>query len=132
MKTITSQQAKDLNQNFVKTRRKAIDTAIGKKDAVSSWFSLDDLKDYIAFVEKEGADKGITVNGLRIYFGAYSKNEKKANKKNLSTVFFVPTQPKKGAQQKDGLTPDGSSDVTEIDGMNDGSVGYPPSAVYPQ
>jgi hypothetical protein len=74
MGKITKEEAKELNQNFVKTRAKAIDSAIGKKDAISCWFSIEELKEYIDFVEQEGKAKGIAVNGLRIYFGAYAKN----------------------------------------------------------
>lgn len=140
MKLITSQEAKDLNKRFVKTRSKALNKIVevetGKikdKDAISSWFSLDDLKEYIAYVEAEGASKNITINGLRVYFGAYSKHDKKQDKKALSTMFFVPTQPKVGSMQKDSLGGgDGGSDVEDIDGMNEGQTGYPPSAEYPQ
>jgi hypothetical protein len=140
MKRITSKEAKELNQNFVKTRGKALDKIVetetgkpSKKDAISSWFSIDDLKEYIAYVEAEGKAKKISINGLRVYFGAYSKNDKTTDKKALSTVFFVPTTPKAGSLQKDGLLGgDGGSDVEDIDGMNDGQTGNPPSAEYPQ
>ena len=140
MKRITPKEAKELNQNFVKTRGKTLDKIVenetgkpSKKDAVSSWFSLDDLKEYIAYVETEGKAKNIRINGLRVYFGAYAKNIKKANKDALSTVFFVPTTPKVGSLQKDGvLDGDGGSDVDGIDGLNNGTTGQPPSATYPQ
>ena len=140
MNRITPKEAKELNQNFVKTRGKALDKIVEKergkpneKDAVSSWFSLDDLKEYIAYVEAEGKAKNIPINGLRVYFGAYAKNNKKAEKDALTTVFFIPTTPKVGSLQKDGGgDDDGVSDVEDIDGMNNGSVGYPPSAEYPQ
>jgi hypothetical protein len=133
MNKITPSEAKELNQNFVKTRGKAIDGAIGKKDAVSTWFSLDALKEYIAFVEKEGKSKGITVSGLRVYFGAYSTKVADVSKKNLSTVFFVPTQAKIGSQQKDGIgDPGDNSDIGDIEALNRGVLGNPPSATYPQ
>jgi hypothetical protein len=140
MKLITSEEAKELNQNFIKTRSKELDKIVEietgkpkKKDAISTWFSLDELKEYIAFVEAEGKLKNITVDGIRIYFGAYSKNDKKADKKALATVFLVPTQPKVGSLQKDGLAAVAqSSDVESMGGMNQGQTGYPPSAEYPQ
>lgn len=140
MKRITSKEARELNQNFEKTRSKKLNKIVKKeeghkheKDAISSWFSLDELKEYIAYVEEQGKEKGIDVNGLRVYFGSYAANDKKADRKGLSTVFLVPTEPRVGAQQKDGLTSvEGSSDVESIDGMNDGGFGFPPSAVYPQ
>ena len=56
MKLITSAEAKELNQNFIKTRSKELDKIVEKetgkskvKDAISTWFSLDELKEYIAF-----------------------------------------------------------------------------------
>jgi hypothetical protein len=126
MKRITSAEAKALNENFVKTRGKAIDREIGKKDAISSWFSIEELEKFIEDVKKEGTTKGKTVNGLRIYFGAYKK-------KNLSTVFIVPTEAKVGATQKDGITSEAdSSDITDIDALNYGQTGNPPEAEYPQ
>ena len=131
MGKITKEEAKELNQNFVKTRAKAIDSTIGKKDAISCWFSIEELKEYIDFVEQEGKAKGIAVNGLRIYFGAYAKNEKDPSKSNLSTVFFIPTQSKISAL-KNELEASLNMDITEIDGLNDGQYGNPPSAVYPQ
>ena len=140
MKKITSNEAKELNQNFIKTKGKALDKIVEKeeghpheKDAISSWFSLDELKEYIAYVEEQGKEQGIDVNGLRVYFGSYAKNDKKAAKKGLSTVFFVPTEARVGAQQKDGLgNEEAPSDVEGIDGMNSGGLGQPPSAAYPQ
>ncbi len=139
MKRITSAEAKELNQNFIKTRSKALDKIVevetGKpkqKDAISSWFSLDELKEYIAYVEAQGKAKNITVNGLRVYFGAYAKNDKNADKNALSTVFFIPTKPKVGSLQKDSIMLVESSDITDIDGMNGGTVGDPPSSEYPQ
>jgi len=129
MNKITPTRAKELNQNFVKTRGKAIDRTIGKKDAISAWFSIDELKEYIAFVEKEGKQKGITVNGLRVYFGAYADTDIEIPKKNMSTVFFVPTQANLGS----GNGGDGdNSDIGDIDGLNNGGLGEPPSATYPQ
>jgi hypothetical protein len=140
MKLITSEEAKELNQNFIKTRSKELDKIVeretGKpkeKDAISTWFSLDELKEYIAFVEAEGKLRDITVDGIRIYFGAYSKNDIRSNKKALATVFLVPTQPKVGSLQKDGLAAVAqSSDVESMGGMNEGGTGQPPSAFYPQ
>ncbi|WP_111707038.1 hypothetical protein [Lutibacter citreus] len=122
-----------LNQNFVNTRSAAIDKAIGKKDALSSWFSIEELKEYINYVEKEGEAKGININGIRVYFGAYSKNIKNEEKNNLSTVFLVPTKlDRQGEMQKDGLKSSENPDVEDIDGLNDGGLGNPPSSTYPQ
>ena len=139
MNKINFKEAQELNQNFIKTHSKALDKIVeietGKpkqKDAISSWFSLEELKEYIAFVEAEGKAKNINVNGMRVYFGAYAKNDKNADKGALSSVFFVPTKPKVGYLQKDSVMLVESFDITDIDGLNDGMQGFPPSAVYPQ
>ena len=133
MKKISLKEGVELNQNFVKTRSAAIDKSIGKKDALSSWFSIEDLKEYINYVEKEGEEKGITINGIRVYFGAYSNNMKNEEKNNLSTVFLVPTKlSRQGEMQKDGLRASENPDVEDLDGLNDGGLGNPPSSTYPQ
>ena len=140
MNKITPTQAKELNENFVKIKGKALNKIVeteeghsNEKDAISSWFSLDDLKEYIAFVEAEGKAKNITVNGLRIYFGSYAVKDKKESKKGLSTVFIVPTKEKDSSLNKVTATSDViSSDIDDIDGMNFGGMGFPPSATYPQ
>ncbi|WP_456424648.1 hypothetical protein [Lutibacter sp.] len=137
---ITPLEAKKLNQQFVKTRSKELNKIIekldnkpNKKDALSSWFSLEELENYIAYVKEVGVKKGIDINGLRVYFGAYGENKKNPVKNNLSTVFLVPTTPKKVQLQKNTVTVvTDSSDVESIDGLNLGTVGDPPGATYPQ
>lgn len=129
MSKINFKEAQELNQNFVKTRTKSIDIAIGKKDAISSWFSLEEIKNYISYVEEQAELKNLNVNGLRVYFGAYSNSIKNVSKKGLATVFFVPTQAKIKSDIDGG---DENSDIIDIDALNDGQVGDPPSAEYPQ
>ena len=133
---ITPVKAKELNQQFIKTRSKELNKIVKKEsgdlkkeDAISCWFSLEELKNYIAYVENEAPE----ANGLRVYFGAYSNTDKKQNKKDLSTVFFVPTKPKVEVSQNDKIAAvAGSSDIDDIDALNDGIAGDPPSAQYPQ
>lgn len=137
---ITSTEAKELNQQFIKTRSKDLNRIVKKEsgnpkkeDAISSWFSLEELENYITYVKEEGTKKGLTVNGLRIYFGAYSNNVKKQDKKDLSTVFFAPTIAKPATLQKSSSTlVESSSDIESLDALNYGQQGDPPSAAYPQ
>ena len=139
MKRITSKEAIKLNQKFIDTRSKELNKIVeretgkpNEKDAISSWFSLEDLEKFINDVKREGADMGKTVNGLRVYFGAYSKNGN-PKKDDLSTVFMVPTEAKVGASQKDGVVgEEGGNDIKELGGLNNGSQGIPPDAEYPQ
>lgn len=136
MSKINFKEAQELNQNFVKTRSKALDRIVEienrkpkEKDAISSWFSLEEIKNYISYVEEQAKLKDLNVNGLRVYFGAYSNSIKNVSKKGLATVFFVPTQAKIKSDIDGG---DENSDIIDIDALNDGQVGDPPSAEYPQ
>lgn len=137
---ITPLEAKKLNQQFVKTRSEELNKIIekldnkpNKQDSLSSWFSLEELENYIAYVKQEGGKKGIDIDGLRVYFGAYEKNLKNPAKNNYSTIFFVPTTPKKQFKSKNTIKAiEGSSDTESIDGLNLGTLGDPPSATYPQ
>lgn len=136
MSKINFKEAQELNQNFVKTRSKALDRIVEienrkpkEKDAISSWFSLEEIKNYISYVEEQAKLKDLNVNGLRVYFGAYSNSIKNVSKKGLATVFFVPTQVKIKSDIDGG---DENSDIIDIDALNDGQVGDPPSAEYPQ
>ena len=132
---ISPAEAKELNQQFVKTRSKELDKIVekldnkpNKKDALSTWFSLEEIKNYIAYVESNAPD----ANGLRIYFGAYKTKSGNADKSNVTTVFMVPTTESKGSMQKDGLGGGDPSDIGDLEGLNSGSLGNPPSATYPQ
>jgi len=138
---ITAAEAKELNQQFIKTRSKELNKIIekldnkpNKQDSLSTWFSLEELENYIAYVKEEGTKKGIVVNGLRVYLGAYKKNVKDASKNNYSTVFFAPTQAKKAVLQKSSSDyTESSSDINSMDALNMGTIGGPPpNAPYPQ
>lgn len=133
---ITPAEAKKLNHEFIKTRSKALDKIVGnldnntkKKDALSAWFSLEEIENYITYIKQQGKEKGIEINGLRIYFGAYGKDTKQSKKKNLSTVFIAPTTQNTSLKTKD-IEYFAASD-TDISPLNLGGQGDPPSAPYP-
>lgn len=132
---ITPIEAEELNQQFIKTRSKDLNKIVKKEsgdlkkeDAISCWFSLDEIKKYIAYVEGKNPE----VNGLRVYFGAYSNTDKKQHKKDLATVFFVPTKPVIESSQKIDVAGVKNSDIGTINALNGGDLGDPPSAAYPQ
>jgi hypothetical protein len=136
--TITVAKAKELSNNF-NARHDSISAMIGKPDSRSSWHSLDELEQYIAYIKKEGAAKGLNVDGIRIYLGAYGANE--AGRENYSTVFLVPTvsNAKKDTGAVGGSMDmstaadqdkDGTSDSDEISPLNYGGLGKPPSSGF--
>lgn len=142
MARISKSQAEDLCNRFVKTRGKALDKIVERetgnskeKDNISTWFSLEELEQFISDVKDEAKEKGIKLNGFRIYSGAYSKNNGNSKKKAKSTVFIVPTTPKKESSDTEimVMSSDESWDIPEIDGLNEGNTGPPPpEGTYPQ
>ena len=95
---ITVAQAKELNYNWTKFRKPAIDSItqrmVGKDDYRSAWWSLQDVEDYIAYIKQETQNDGEIFTGLRVYFGVYGEHISSSNK-DLSTMFIVPTGAKK-------------------------------------
>jgi hypothetical protein len=66
----------------------------GGKDAISrnyNWYKLDDLKQYIAYLERISKEKDKEVKGFRIYPTTFPKNYKDKELRNLQTLFFTPT-----------------------------------------
>jgi len=120
-KLISESEAKDLCDNY-DTREASNSVIIGKDDNRSTWFSIEDLKAYIVFVENEASAKSITVDGIRMYIGAYSNSTTDPIKSKLATIFLAPTS-------KNSLTGK-SNDVLNIKGMNYGNIGNPPNKKY--
>ncbi len=132
---ITPEEAKKLNQEFIKTRSKDLNKIVKeesgnpkKKDALSSWFSLEEIKNYLAYLESKAPD----ANGIRVYFGAYGKKPIETEKSNTSTVFFVPTRLKSGYSQNDDDAVGVNTDISDVDALNRGNQGDPPNLPYPQ
>lgn len=87
-KQITPTQAKQLCDNF-DAKYAELSKMIGKDDNRSISFSLEELNNYISYLENSGQH----IDGIRIYFGSYDKSEK-SDDANLTTVFLAPTNGK--------------------------------------
>ena len=97
-------EADSLNTNWNKYRCKAVDSCVrvqtgGKKDKDNRWasWSLDDIEGYLAYSKKQADSLGYNMTGIRVYLGVYGKN-KGQSKKNLTTMFIVPTGKKSHAE----------------------------------
>jgi hypothetical protein len=106
-----------LRENYKQNRWKANSERLGKPDSLSVWYSLDELKQYIATAEAAGAD------GIRVYFGVYpAVFPENILAQDRQTIVFVATQQKlsgTGKTENKDLyvsTPDGP----EIIGFNFG------------
>lgn len=95
---ITYEEMADMMDTFDNGPKKELNKYLKKvtngKDSVSTvynWYKLDDLKQYIAYIEKISKEKDIPVTGFRIYPSTYPKNYKDKELRNLQTLFFTPT-----------------------------------------
>ena len=99
-------------------------------DNRSSWWSLEDIQNYINYAENQAGELGYTMDGLRLYLGAYPTEDGQAG---FTTMFFIPTGTLNKAQGSLLFTAQGgSNDIQGADGLNKGTQGYPPGANYPQ
>ncbi len=136
---ITNEEARELNNNYNRTRHRLISSTIKKEDANAIWYSLEELENYIHYIKKEGKNKGYNVDGIRFYLGAYSNDPQKYNDKaNMTTIFLTPTGKKVDVQKGSVLnlpammqTQELNPDIEEIQPMNYGNMGPPPRMEYP-
>ena len=65
-KYVNNAHVDSLIRNYKKERWIFNSERIGKEDALSSWYTVDELQEFMDRVQMHGAD------GIRFYFGAYS------------------------------------------------------------
>lgn len=126
--TITPEQANTLQEYYIATRYNILKDTLKIEDTRDFWFSIDTLKKYIAYVEREAKEKGLSNLGVRVYYGAYPKNSNYPNP-GYSTVFIVPTARGAASPIKSGFAPMQETDEN-IDGLmplNYGGGGIPPN-----
>ncbi len=91
---VTPSEAKVLNDNWTLHREAAVNAAARQqgrdKDDRSTWWSINDIEDYIIYSKHVTDSLGYNITGMRVYLGVYGKNAGQA-KKNLTTMFVVPT-----------------------------------------
>ncbi len=128
---ITPEEAKALDQAFNSRHTLISDSIVKKPDNRSSWYSLEDMRNYLKYAENQSRELGYTMNGVRIYLGAYPNTPKNIG---YTTMFLVPTGTKSISQGSMlNLTlQDGGGDILGGNGLNNGSGGFPPNANYPQ
>ena len=122
---ISPKEAKQLNDAF-NTRCELISKDIVKRpDNRSSWWSLEDIRGYLDYAEKQAKELGHEMNGIRVYCGAHPEVKGKVG---YSTSFIVPT-----AEIIDGKDGGGKNgDIPDAEALNRGQDGWPPNASYPQ
>ncbi|MBT8267139.1 MAG: hypothetical protein KJO41_07515 [Bacteroidia bacterium] len=126
---ITPSEAKTLDAAFNSRHQLISDSIVKRPDNRSSWYSLQDMRDYLSYAEGQARDLGYTMDGVRIYLGAHA-NE--GNQVGYTTMFLVPTGTKKVSEGgMITINMQDSGDIPGGSGFNNGGNGYPPNANYP-
>lgn len=129
---ISIEEAKLLDRTYTETRQSILESALGREEGRSSWWSIDELEAYIAYAKFQAEEKGMRVKGFRIYQGAYPKNYGDHKRAGSATLFIVPTgtTAKKEGTILINLAPLEGGDDLEIAPLNMGHPRNPPSANY--
>ena len=129
---ITSKEAQVLNDTYTRTRAAIIDSVLGRPDNRSSWWSVDDIRDYLKYAEQQAEDNGYKLDGIRIYQGAYPEDYPDQKVAGYGTVFLVPTGTRTD-QQKGSIffNFQESGDIVAVSPLDRGHPGKPPHASYP-
>ncbi len=124
---ISYDEANTLEEDYIVTRYRVINDALGYDDTREFWFSLDSLKKYIEYVEYEAKKQDLNNLGMRVYFAAYPKNSNYRDA-GYSTVFLVPTTRKKTSPLRQGFLPvlPENENIDGLKALNYSQGGQPP------
>lgn len=130
---ITPSEIKTLTEAY-DPRYQAINDSIFKDveggDNRSSWYSLEDLQNFLTLAKEQAGELGYTMNGVRIYPGAHATVD---GKPGYSTFLIVPTGYKTQSEGNMMSMQGGNNgDIVGGNGLNKGDDGDPPGANYPQ
>src|SRR5690606_5030340 len=130
---ITPKEARTLDQAFNSRHQLISDSIVKRPDNRSSWYSLEDMRNYLDYAESETKGMGYTMDGIRVYLGAYPDIKGQVG---YTTMFFIPTGYQATSQGNmtflNFSAQGGKGDIPGAPGFNDGDMGNPPSANYPQ
>ncbi|MBT8254557.1 MAG: hypothetical protein KJO00_11735 [Bacteroidia bacterium] len=126
---ITEAEGIVLDKAFDSRHQLISDSIVKRPDNRSSWYALQDVKDYLDYAENQARGLGYTMDGVRIYLGAHSNSSEGVG---YTTMFIVPTGTKGTSEgSMFNFSFYDSGDIPGGDGLNDGGNGYPPPANYP-
>lgn len=130
---ISPDQAKTLDQAYNERYRLISDSLVKREggDNRSSWYGLDEVRNYLNYAENKAKERGYTMDGVRIYLGAHPPENGVAG---YTTMFFVPTgKPNKASASMFNFSMQSNGgDIPGGEGLDYGNHGYPPDANYPQ
>ncbi|RLJ68723.1 hypothetical protein CLV86_0112 [Lacinutrix venerupis] len=129
---ITPSEAAILDEQYNSRHTLISDSIVDRSDNRSSWWSLEDIRNYLDYAENQSRELGYTMDGLRVYLGAYKTENGVVG---YTTMFMVPTSSeieqdsiKGGSARRAG----NGGDIPGGDPLNMGQNGTPPGGNYPQ
>ena len=126
---ITEAEGIELNNAYTPRHRLISDSILRRDDNRSSWWPLQDVRDYLDYAENQSRQLGYTMSGVRIYLGAYPDTQEGPG---YTTVFMVPIGTKGTSEAAMlNLRFFGDGDIPGGDGLNAGGNGQPPGGNYP-
>lgn len=121
-KCVAVNEARELQENWKKSRGKEIERGQGYVDTREFWYSVEELQEYLDYVKEKSREQGVQNPGIRIYLGAYPKSQQK---KSFSTVFLAPT---KGSDSIIEASEENDQENNyEIEPLNTVQGGWPPT-----
>ncbi len=130
---ISPDQAKTLDAAYNPRYKLVSDSIVNRKggDNRSSWYGLEQMRNYLSYAENQAKEHGHTMDGVRIYLGAHPDQN---GESGYTTMFFVPTGTTHNSKAAifNFSMADGSGDLPDGEGLDMGGNGNPPSAKYPQ
>ena len=123
---ITVEQAKALNDNWTIHRKPAVDSAAKKQgrkqDDRSTYWDLEEIENYLGYAKHYSDSLGYKMTGIRVYLGEYGENAGQT-KKNLTTMFIVPTGDKIKSEASSFYLNYRGSDGIPVPPLNNGTGG---------
>lgn len=120
-KCISIEEAREEQDEWVRTRGKDIKECEGFEDTREFWYSLDELQEYLDYVREKSKEQGVKKPGIRFYLGAYPTTK---YKKGYATMFLAPTKEATGETADDAK--DSEPNNYGIEPMNITHGGNPP------
>lgn len=119
-KCVTVKEARELQENWKRSRGKEIERGQGYVDTREFSYSIDELQEFLDYVKEKSKEQGVKNPGIRIYLGAYPKSQQK---KSYSTIFLAPTKEAVAVEENEE---EGQQNNYEIEPLNSSQGGYPP------
>lgn len=88
---VSKNEMNALTSAYKQERWAANSERLGKADSLSVWFTVDELEGFLAKVKAGGG------NGVRVHFGAYPQDYRKAEVAGMQTVVLVANRSKDGS-----------------------------------